>query len=89
MTSKPDGWDWDEVPFWDDSDEVAPDPPKAQPAADNEEGLPCVPFQPVLCPHCQSKKSKIYGRNRHQPQVRYHVCKECNRRFLSEEVQQR
>ncbi len=42
-----------------------------------------VPFIPIRCPKCNSKEVRCYVS---RPPIRYHVCKECGKKFKSVEV---
>lgn len=45
--------------------------------------LPVVPFCPWRCPRCGDAKPFTYGR---QGRKRYHKCKECGTRYLSQQL---
>jgi hypothetical protein len=53
---------------------------KTEPIDDGDYG---VQFIPLRCPQCQSKDVRCYVS---RPPVRYHVCRECGKKFKSVEV---
>jgi len=55
--------------------------PEREDAVKNEEKYG-VPFIPLRCPECQSKDVRCYVS---RPPVRYHVCRECGKKFKSVE----
>ena len=50
---------------------------------DDEQGLVCVAWLPIRCPHCKSKHQRNY---KTRGRLRYHLCQDCGERFKSLEL---
>lgn len=52
---------------------------------DDADALPVVTYTPVRCPSCRSRYPITYGQYQ---RTRYHRCKACSCRFLSQETEE-
>ena len=50
----------------------------------DDEGLVCVLWMPIRCPHCKSKHQRNY---KTKGRLRYHHCQDCGERFKSLEAE--
>lgn len=50
---------------------------------EDEQGLVCVAWLPIRCPHCHSKHQRNY---KTRGRLRYHLCQDCRERFKSLEL---